>query len=124
VSSSQDDPILKALEETSDRLKKAEAENEILRAKLGLKDELIAIKDDQLKVRLEQVDFFKAAVTKTTEIEGKYGLQVETLRVQHNADLAEINRLERENDKLRSSRNFRTILGFGAGLGTGYVLKK
>lgn len=115
----KDDPCLKAAEETADALKKSQLENESLKLQLKLKDELIALKDQNIVLVKEQSDFWKKANEAGTKIDNNSQIVVQNLREQI-ADYKEENiRLRSENDKLRSSRDFRTILGLGAGVVAG-----
>lgn len=119
----QDDPILKACEQTVDKLKQAEIENASLKEQLRLKDEAIKNANDRANNFKEQAEFWKEANKTGKEIDTNNGVIVLTLRQQIAEYQQENTSLRVENEKLRSSRNFRTLLGVGIGFGAGKLLK-
>lgn len=119
-----DDPILKACEEIADKAKRLEIENESLKAQLAIANQQLAVKDERIANKDEQIAFYKERTGNSTEIDRIRELQIANLRQQIAEDRLRIRDLESENKSLRRSRDFRTILGFGAGFGTGYLLKK
>lgn len=120
----QDDPVLRACEEAADKLKAAQAENELLKQRLAIAEERIKNKDEQITNLKEQSDFWKQAAQTGDKLDTTNGFIIQELRNQHAADLDEIGRLRVENEKLRGSRNLRTVLGFGIGLGTGALINR
>lgn len=120
----QDNPTLKALEEMTDRAKRAETERDSYKAQLTLKDEQVANLREALANAKEQANFWKLASQTGDKIDNNSRIVVDTLRSQVADDQIEITRLRAENDKLRSSRNWRTIFGAAAGFGLGYMVRK
>jgi predicted RNase H-like nuclease (RuvC/YqgF family) len=124
TSAQTDDPILKACEQTADRLKQEEIKNAGLESEVKLLREMLTLKDEKIANVSEQREFFKKAYENSTKIDTNSSMVIDNLRVQVNDYRRELTELRAENDKLRSSRTMRTILGFGAGLATGYFTKK
>jgi CRISPR/Cas system CMR subunit Cmr6 (Cas7 group RAMP superfamily) len=124
VSAQTDDPILKACEETADKAKRLEIENASLRAQLDIANQQLAVKDERIKNKDEQITFLKEKDTNNSQIDSNSQLIVLNLRQQIADDRLRIKDLEAENKSLRRSRDIRTVVGFGAGFATGYVLKK
>lgn len=115
----KDDDVLKLLEQTADRLKQAETERDSLKAQIELYKQMLSVKDEQIASLKEQSEFWKNASKTGDKIDTNNAVIVQMLRDQHAADLEEILRLRNENDKLRHSRDIRTIFGLGAGIAIG-----
>lgn len=120
----QDDDCLKALEETADRLKRAELERDSLKLQVQLLEARDKDRLEQIANAKEQAQFWKDASKTGDKIDTNNLTVIQMLREQVGEFRGENLRLRQENDKLRSSRDFRTMVGFGAGFGTGYFLKK
>jgi predicted RNase H-like nuclease (RuvC/YqgF family) len=117
-----DDPILKACEETADKAKRLEIENASLKAQLDIANQRLANKDEQIANKNEQIAFYKEKDKNNSQIDRTTELMVQNLRQQIADDRLRINDLENENKGLRSSRRTWTLVGVGAGFGTGYYL--
>jgi hypothetical protein len=72
-----------------------------------------------LEIEKERGDFYKDAATKGLKLDSNNGLIAANLQTQVNVCTARNTDLEKENAGLRSSRNWRTVLGFGVGAATG-----
>lgn len=126
-----DDPCLKTLEQTVDALKEEKIKSADLAARLAISEEKSKLKDDKLAFALEKADFYKRALedykktdkNSTSEIVNLKS-EVTNLRIEVSNYKDENNSLRFENGKLRSSRNFTTILGYGAGVATGFFIKR
>lgn len=119
-----DDPILKACEETADQLKKARIEIEGLKAQLEIKNQTIELQNQKIFFVQEQANYYKKAFETSEKVDVNSNMIITNLRVEVGAFKDENNRLRIENEKLRGSRTLRTIIGFGAGLGTGIIINK
>ena len=120
----KDDPCLRALEETSNTLKASEIKNAGLESEIKLLREMLSLKDEKTNEIAKQRDFYQKMYENSTKIDTNSGLIVNELRVQLAEYRAENAALRKENDGLRSSRNWRTAIGFGVGVGTGTLLKR
>jgi hypothetical protein len=118
-----DDPILKACEETVDKLKRTEIEKASLQEQLKIANERVALRDEQIKNKEEQVQFWKGAAQKGDKIDNNSELIIFNLRQQVADDRLRIKELEDENKSLRSSRTFRTWAAAGLGFGAGYYVR-
>lgn len=119
-----DDPILKACEETADKAKRLDIENTSLKAQLDIAKQQLSLKDERIFNKDEQIAFYKEKEKNSTGIDQTREFQILNLRNQIADDRLRIKDLESENKGLRRSRDFRTIAGFGAGLATGYFIRK
>ena len=124
TSAQTDDPILKACEQTADKLKEEQIKNAGLTSEVKLLREMLSLKDDKIANEVEQKEFYKKAYENSTKIDTNSSMVIENLRVQVAEYRSELLSLRAENDKLRESRTLRTFLGFGAGFATGYFTKK
>lgn len=118
-----DDALLRACEETVDKLKRADIENASLKEQLKIANERIALRDEQIKNKEEQVQFWKTAAEKGDKIDSNSGMIITTLRQQVAEDRQRIRELEDDNNSLRRSRTFRTWAGAAAGFGAGYYIR-
>lgn len=119
-----DDPVLKACEETADKAKRLEIENQSLKAQLEIAKQQLALKDERIANKDEQLAFYKEKDKNNTGIDQTRELQIANLRQQIADDRLRIKDLEDENKSLRRSRDWRTVVGFGAGFATGYFTRK
>jgi len=119
-----DDPLIKACEQTADLAKRLEIENASLKAQLQLEKEKVTVERERSVMISEQRDFYKTAYEKVGKVDTNSSMIIDNLRVQVNDYRIENADLRRENSKLRDSRNIRTLVGFGVGLGTGVYLNK
>lgn len=124
VSAQVDDAFIKACEETADKAKRLEIENASLKAQLDIANQRITVRDEQITNLNQQVAFYKERTANSNQIDNNSQLVITNLREQIADDRLRIKDLESENKSLRRSRDFRTVLGFGAGLATGYVINK
>lgn len=115
-----DDPIIRACEEVADKAKRLEIENASLKAQLQLEKDKVSVERERANLFSEQRDFYKTAYEKVGKVDTNSQMIIDNLRVQVNDFRMELADLRRENDKLRSSRNTRTYIAFGLGLGSGY----
>lgn len=118
-----DDPILKACEETADKAKRLEIENLSLKAQLEIEKEKTANANDRVLNAKEQADFWKKAAQTGDKIDVNSGQIIFQLRQQVADDRVRIAELESDNKSLRSSRNWRTAIGLGAGFAAGYYIR-
>ena len=116
------DPVLQACEEVADTAKRLEIENASLKVQLDLANQRIVLEKERTTNAFEQRDFFKKAYESSAKIDTNSGLIIENLRTQVADYRSELEEVRTENSRLRSSRNWRTVFGFGAGLGAGYYL--
>lgn len=124
VPTPQDSIQIKACEETADLAKRLTIENTSLKAQLDIEKEKTALEKDKTANAKEQAAFWKKASETGDKIDNTSGQTIFLLREQVASDRVRIAELEAENKSLRSSRNLRTVVGFGIGFGTGYWLKK
>lgn len=120
----QDSELLKSCEIVADRLKQAEIELQSLKIQLALKDEAIANANARAENYKEQAEFWKKANEEGKKIDDNSAVVIQNLRMQVAEYQQENTSLRVENEKLRSSRNFRTLVGFGAGLGLGTIINR
>jgi hypothetical protein len=73
----------------------------------------------KFQLAMERGDFFKDAATKGLKVDSNNGLILANKDTEIRVCTARNADLEKENAGLRSSRNIRTLLGFGAGVGVG-----
>ncbi len=124
VSVSAQEPILQACEQTADALKRANIENESLKAQISIANQQLILKDERIANKDEQLAFYKEKDKNNTGIDQTREFQVLNLRQQIAEDRLRIKDLEEDNKSLRRSRDFRTFAGFGAGFATGYFTRK
>lgn len=118
------DPVLQACEETADLAKRVTIERDGLKAQLDIANQKIALKDQQVGLLQDQIEFYKKIGTNNNQIDVNSQLIIQNLRAQVADDQVRIKDLEYENKSLRRSRDFRTVVGFGAGFATGYFTRK
>lgn len=118
-----DNVNLKACEETADLAKRLKIENDSLKEQLKLKDQQIALEQERTANAKEQSMFWEKASKTGDKIDINSQAVIFQLRQQVADDQVRIHDLESENKSLRNSRNWRTVLGFGAGFGTGYYIR-
>jgi hypothetical protein len=84
----------------------------------------VSTKDQLISVITEQKDFYKQAASERKTAGTLDDQNILLLRQQIAEDRQEIKDLRNENDKLRSSRDTRTLFGGLIGLGLGYAAHK
>lgn len=119
-----DDPNLKACETLADEYKKLLVKVQGLENEIKLKDELIKLKDEKISFADERAAYYKKSFEDAVKIDRNSSAIIDNLRIQVNEYKQETTSLRLENTKLRESRNFRTWLGFGVGVATGYLVNK
>lgn len=120
----KDSAVLKACEQITDELKQTTIERDSLKVQIELYKQLVATKDSQIENLNQQVVDWKEAAKIGNKIDTNNITAIQLLREEHSADLEEINRLRLENNKLRNSRDWRTIFGIGAGVLIGSQIGK
>lgn len=123
-SQQKEDPLLKACEETADKARRLELENEQLKVRLEAELERNQISRDRIANLLEQNSLLEKSLATSKELDRNSFLIISNLREQVSDDRLRIKDLEQENKSLRFSRTFRSIVTFGAGVGTGYLLRR
>lgn len=123
------DSGLQACEQTADLAKRLQIENEGLKAQLVIKDQQVALEKERTANKEEQVQFYKTAYEKgavidknSQKLDTNSQMIIDNLRLQLNDYKTENLSLRKENDSLRNSRNWRTVIGIGAGLASGYYM--
>lgn len=118
------DPVLQACEETADLAKRLTIENTSLKAQLDIANQKISLRDQQVGLLTDQIQFYKKIGENNNQIDVNSQLIIQNLRAQVADDQVRIKDLDYENKSLRRSRDFRTVVGFGAGFATGYFTRK
>jgi hypothetical protein len=102
-------------------LKFLRAENKALKEEKVANQGTIAVQERLMKVEVERGDFYKTAAEKGIQLGGNDIVLQQRYEQEIGMYKDENTRLRSENDKLRNSRNWRTVLGFGVGTGLGYL---
>lgn len=123
ASATQDDGVLKAMEQALDRLKVAEETNGLLRERLAAKDAIIQAKDATISLREEQLELAKSANKDRAQVNTIDQFRVEACQTQLAKADAEIYRLKNPGF-LRSLFDPKTFTSAAVGFGIGYVMKK
>lgn len=118
------DATLIACEQTADALKRTTIERDSLKAQLDIANQRIALRDEQIANKEEQLQFWKTAAQTGDKMDTNSQLIVLNLRTQVADDQVRIKDLEEENKSLRRSRDWRTAIGFVGGFATGYFTHK
>ena len=119
-----DDPNLKACETLADEYRKLLVKVQGLENEIKLKDEIIKLKDEKISFVEERAAYYKKSFEDAVKVDRNSSAIIDNLRIQVNEYKQETTSLRMENTKLRESRNFRTWIGFGAGVATGYLINK
>jgi hypothetical protein len=120
VNSTQDADELRTQQQLIAELKFLRSENEGLKAEVAAKDSTIAVQTRMIQIEVERGDFFKTAAEKGIKVGDNCGLIAEKYDRMVATYDAEVKRLQSENDKLRTSRNWRTAVAFTGGALGGY----
>ena len=118
------DPLLTACEQVADKAKRLELENEQLKIRIETELERNQINRERIQNLQEQVSLLEKSLASAKELDRTSSLIIGNLREQVSDDRLRIKDLEQENKSLRWSRTFRSIVTFGAGVGTGYLLNR
>lgn len=119
-----DSTLLKACEETANALKTEQIKNAGLVSENKLQIQLVELGKEKIKFVEEKADYYKKAFEASEKVDTNSTMIINNLRIEVASYKDELSRLRVENEKLRGSRNFRTLVGFGVGLGTGFVINK
>lgn len=103
-------------------LKKLRLENVALKDEVAAKNGTIAVQERIIKIVEERGDFFKEAATKGIKAGDNCGLIQERYDRMVAQYESEEQRLRSENDKLRSSRNTRSIFTGLGGVAVGWAV--
>lgn len=116
--------VLKACEEVADKAKRLEIENTSLVAQLAIERERAKLYEERIAAAKAEAAAWESAYKKSKEVDSNSALIIFNLREQVADDKLRIRELEEENKKLRSSRTVRSIISFGAGVGTGFLINR
>lgn len=114
---------LKTQQQILAELKKLRAENAGLSAERDALKGTISVQERIIAIERERGDWFKEAATKGIKAGDSCGLITEKYERMVAQYETEEQRLRSENDKLRSSRNLRSVIAFGAGAVGGALLR-
>lgn len=119
--SATDTDDLKTQQEMAAELKFLRSENSGLKAERDALKGQVTVLTRIDEVDRERGDFYKEAAVKGMKIDSNNGLITTNMQTEINVCKARNADLEKENAGLRSSRNWRTFVGFGTGFGAGVL---
>ncbi len=118
----QDGDELKTQQQMLAELRYLRKENAGLKDEIAANKSTIATQTRIIEIERERGDFFKAAAEKGIKIGDNSGLMTEKYDRMVATYDAEVRRLQTENDKLRESRKWRSVMAGLGGAGAGFYI--